>query len=81
MLNKEMFFLTGLCSKLERKVIQQMDIKMERSKTDIIGAQDLEGRTGGHQKDKVNMLFCCYQQARRPEQTQQHVQKSSVSWL
>jgi hypothetical protein len=53
MLNKALFFVTGLGSKVEEKVTQQMDINMERSKTDIIGAQGLEGRLGTTRRIKL----------------------------
>lgn len=71
-------FLTGLCSKLERQVTQQMVIKHGKIKEwHHWNSSCSSGEPGGHQKDKVNTMFCCYQQARIPEQKQLHVQNSS----
>ena len=80
MLNKELFFLIDLCFRLEGKVTQQMDIKSGKIKgRHHWNSSSRSGGPGGLQKDKVNMIFFCYQQAGRPEQTQLHVQKSSIS--
>ena len=69
MLNEGLLFLTGLCFSQEGKVIQQMDIKKERSKGDIIGTQGL-GVEGQVDTRRIKLIY--FAATKRQEDQSKH---------